>query len=793
MKGATEIVTPTGALIDLVRAEACKGEYLKDMKGSVRPAQGIPAPDWRRLLSGSALTESEVAQGLSVSRRLLSSDREIEMSDLGEWLGGRQHVPLFLEAQAGEGKSTTCLQAALALCDKYVVLEIPDLASVDVVKLRELQEACANKSASQSAPPMLLYTELAVPLDPYETPAALNALNLLYKSEFPARVTVLVAGRHGYCRRLRQLANGEQVKLAPLNVVESHELKRIILECLRLGLENSGEAFISRNFPNLMGYSTLDDELQNTLLMSGNKPVLAALLDAAYGNSFHSRVSQEYEALSPADRRAYAWVSLATVAVGGTSENVIDKIAPGANVEDRCKLDPWDRNEEQLHHARHAVIAQTVIERMSSTTQLRAIMDALLSPGEMSGVDSILVGAVLTCAARWKPVSPGHVELSPADIKSVARDAVLRDLPRLDGFLSQLPGKAHVLSGWSRIMIELLPQEPRHTSANLALAERGKSLAERAVRCVPDSQPELRERIEFYVDRNTILVNRFSNDEDSLQDLAQIALRWTKYLDADWPGEEFYLGLATNGLLVLHRILLAGRLGLDESEIYRLARGAGLAYERLRAIRHGVISQFLSVKYSNLTGRLMHQLFPERRVELLTELWEESVDQEFPNYQTGLTLDHVLESASRKVTGAAKANISKVRMKILSDLVDLSTTRCDALLRLATLAGGDPGVRDKCLHVLREIWDRQSGINLGVARHARAVLNWGDGESCEKDLVEAVAAYSQYINDLDTWNDFQASWQEASALLCRLNLGLGTAAKQARKKAENRIRLSSQH
>jgi hypothetical protein len=270
-------------------------EHLRDALLTAAQASNNPAievdavkdkqrnPDWLRLLSGRALTASEVENGMAIPRRLSIIGDDVELTNMTSWLREHRGATLLLRADAGEGKSTYLRLLANVLRSSAIVLRwlpgrefsVDDALSI-AYTTRSLLGPDSPSSNIESLPIVIL-TELHPVLDNAAAEAVLAALN-----EHELRgdeVIFLIAGRSSAINSLvPQPAGAIPCSLAPINEVD------ILLLCSHLQqayvhISNTmSQENITRLFPNLITFLQLSPAEQVHYFLPTKQPLIVGFL-----------------------------------------------------------------------------------------------------------------------------------------------------------------------------------------------------------------------------------------------------------------------------------------------------------------------------------------------------------------------------------------------------------------------------------------------------------------------------------------------------------------------------------
>jgi hypothetical protein len=748
--------------------------------------------DWRRLLGGTALSINDVAAAAFVPRRLVTGEgRSVATDELPGWLGGELGRTVLIVADAGEGKTTYLNVLAVQMAEHFITLRwrFPDPYDRERLarfheSVRERLQLRLGEQLGPLDPPLLVLGDADTGLDA-GTADLLSSSFALRESEPDAAVVVL-AGRPGQLQTLRRRLDAEIVGLAPLDRREAQELCGLVRRAHTALSATMTEDGIARRYPNLLAFLGWSEDAQADLLSQTDAQLLAALLQAVYGRHFYDRLIDEYKRFlpSPADQKAYLHVCLATAAGAPLPVDLLTALAPTAHVDERAQNDPWILDDDGMHSARHATIAQVVLEEAGVYARLTECLRDWLRLFLVDDDAAPVFERILYQAGHWEPIAPERTRQFKGELRARVR-AVLRGADGFHERVLALWGRdVHRLIRWGAILRAFIPSADP-TSSHLSLIDANLALLEQARLLLPADDVNMRHRVGYYLDKARRDRIRVLGAEP-LEDVESRMLRWAGYIGEPWCGPDFYTDVFWDAVTMAEALTVGGIAEQDEERVVEAFRTAAISFEWLRALIGGLDrTDQRAIKYTMLMNRYIYQALPTARLRICREAWRLSARLGEPNSLLGVIYADLLSGPD----GAGEADVAEARTVLLAVLA-AEPTRVDALLDLALLSRGDPEARVEARSYLRDALDLElEGNGLALAHHAAAILTDGRDDAVAH-LRVAIDAYAGNVTNARLWESLGERWKAACSELARLGAGpasgcMGTL-RQARSKWDHR-------
>jgi len=713
--------------------------FLERAPIKVLPLSSDVPGDPRRLLGGSALAPTDI-QAFAVRRRVYieSLKQETDLEGLSSWLAGQTEKTLLLIAETGEGKTTFTNLLLNPLRDKFITLEW------DIDNLRPLNHhdlRIFHNIVRTFLPPEVV-DDLA-PQEPTlivigEIPAGLSGStsdhicsSLVKRASSPDPSVVLIVGRPAELQPILYGISAEIIRLLPINLEEADELcsnlRKAYSELISRGISGTE---LEERYPNLFRFLELPRSNQIKLFLESKKPLIAALLQAVYGEDSWKRLKKEFDSLKQAEKNAYMHICLASSAGKPVPEQLLRWLAPDAQVESHCQYNPWVRIDGS-HVARHKVIAQTVIEESGANTLLMECLGKWLDCFEKTEISPLLVWRIFNQIAEWQPVTPERKQSRSFKglIKRLARQA----LSERKDFISHLIRHAenderHVIQ-WAATIHELLPD--RLGEKDLYLLGAIRTLLEKVMSTTVDTS--LKQRGQYYLDKNERDTRKAKNQPEDIGQLSVRIKSWNQIMgERRWEPDFFTdLFLDANSLA---RILTVGpeRTNLDSEQLLEAYMVAALAFENLR-LRSGYNERCRQLDigvYSELISRLLYYALPTKKIKVLQAAWEVSAKTQNPNAKTGIQYAKLLPPEDARV--------------VLISIIDKHPEWGEAHYELSSLAQTESQRNEARKSIEAGFAAKPSGLSLAMLNHAAAVVAQNLSER-EKFLRLSVQGYHAYI------------------------------------------------
>lgn len=770
-------------------------------------------PDWDALLSGSTLSIDDAVAGMVVARDLRHGRVTVEAAAISDWLAARVGRTLFLAAEAGEGKSSFLNHLSAVLRDRWLVVRWVQAARMDFSGPVDFRRLVAANSAGAAPPRLLVVADLVTELTPGDVDQLTRDLVEREADPATAEVTVLFVGRPGWLGTLRRAVRAELLQLAPIGPGTAAALAGLLVRAHgELVAAGASPAELADRYPNLRSF--LDrSPAERAGFFAADRPMLASMLRAVYGERFHSRLVEEYERLGPADRRAYLHVCEATVTAGGVSDELLTRLVPDSpDLDRRARHDPWTTEPvDRAHVARHPTVAQTVLEAAAGPVDLQRSTEVLLRCAADSEEALALLGGWLKVAGTWNPVAEVPAVLAPAQIQRAARDALSRSEADLERVVAVLLGPRWRCADWARTLYLLLPEGPRRSPSNLLLVALSRRLVDAALLGADGPLGGHQEqRLQYWRDKLDMLADRLQADEPT--DTYEYVMRWSAFIGQDWCANDFYSDLCRAACRAVDHQLAADGWEPDDDVLFNSFLVATAAMQHLR--RDHVVAPHLVRRFATLMGRQLHRALPVRKVEVLRRSWQLSLRLGVPDIQTGMQYDTcLLTAAAAAGSSRERAELHRARVELLTAAVGAAVSG-EPLFRMAVLAQEQPGLglRPALAEAVADfLAGEPTGLSAALAWHARALLP--DDPPATPPAVppasppapppavppvalpvgrvaalrEACRWYETVVLARDDWLLWGEPWRQACRALTSLDHAAGTAAAAVHQRSRARL------
>lgn len=738
---------------------------------------GRRAVDWQRFLNGSALALPEIQNGLAVRRRLATPEGDVELADMLSWIRHHPGKVLFLGADAGEGKSTYLTMLTAELAGSAMVFRWNAGFRLTIDELQDAATTARSLLGPAAAPdvPLVALLELRPALDD----AAFDAvLSTLAEHESRAGEAVfIIAGRRNVMNALASRATGvDRCSFGPLSRDDTAALcEQVRRACDEVTKSNDPE-YVSRRFPNLYDFVALPADQQADYFAQPGKPLIAGFLKAVYGDDFVRRLVGEYQRLAEVDvagQRAYLHVCLATVAGLALPERTLRALAPEADLDRRSKHDPWVRTERDEHIARHAIIAQTVLERSGDYTALTKSFEDWLDlsrrkPATLSLLYDVVTGVVHMRSMAGDRTVVHRIRKRLADV--VADDDSL--IPRLVAESGSSPAR---LFSWARLLRRAAPVRPN--ADHLELLSVVAKLYDAARDGADGTDRALAERIEYHRDRLSRDVATASGRSESIDVLEDRVTRWRDFIGRDWADAQFCAELYDAAYSLASALTFDGPVDRDSDSVFLAYAISGEAFACLYATEDTPLINKRMGSAGELLNRYLRYALPTRHVPALKRAW--GMTRGEPRHPaTGIRYAEALID-----TGDLDAAID-----VLKEVLDLSPGDPGAICTLAELTDRREDLIEFLLNLVDT--DVYTVLSAKAPVHAAAARIARDPDLRVHHLQRAVEAFAQIQWNANLWDRLGHQWTSACAELRRAgghSDSCGRALTQARAKYQ-RIR-----
>ena len=714
------------------------------------------SPDWLRLLNCRVLTDPEIASGIAVPRRLRTPGEELELTEVLPWLKRSRGKTFFLKADAGEGKSTYLNLISNALAGAAIVLTWrpgTQLYIDDVLNIVETARSMYSPESGDepSSLPVLILSELR----PHLNNETMNmVLSTLHEHELRGDEAIfLIAGRPGVINLLvSQITGAEICSLAPINAAEASALCIQLEHAYAEVLATVSLTRVAELFPNLPNFVRLSLSEQSSYFLLPEQPLIVGFLKAIYGNDFVQRLVGEYRQIeNDADRLAYLHVCLATMSGVPMPEHFLRALVPAAAIDKRSNYDPWVRTNDDAHMARHALIAQTVIEGSKDYTSLSQCFEQLMAlTSELPDSLSLLFD-IATEVAYMRPFWSADRRI-PARIRKRFAAAFMLDENLLNKLLAESTSASRLFS-WANLLASMPSAKP--SSQYVDLYETAMDLLRVASELTPQSGGTLSESIEYRTDCAIRDLALATNEEESIDVLEDRIVRWRDFIDRPWPGPHFYADLFDAARDVAIALTFHQLPDRDSDSLYDAYLTAALAWEHLDAMRADFL---LNPRYSasgELFRRHMYYALPSRYVQVWEAMWKKARYLHTRAWPGIRYAESLLEDRSRHDQAIAT----------LLEVLDHFPCNSECIYALAKISSGNSElshfVRSKateCTSLISKVAD------LGMMHHAAAMVE-EDAAIRQEQLEKAVDNFAKHEWNAAGWDVYGESWIGACAEL----------------------------
>ena len=777
---------------------AADNEYLRDVMGEAARVSGSSAlevsaartgqrpPDWLRLLSGRAMTASEVQNGMAIPRRLTTIGEDVDLADMPSWLEQRRGATLLLRAEAGEGKSTYLSLLKETLKDSAIVLTwSPDqILRVDEVQnFADTVRSLFNAEIAAREPESLLVVvlaELRPALDEVTANAIISTLN---DHELRGDEAIfLIAGRPSAINSLVPSPIGaERCSLGAMNASDVSTLCVHMQRAYAEISSSKSDSHISALFPNLSNFLQLPIAEQINYFLAPGQPLIVGFLKAIYGNDYIKRLVDEYRLMErAADRQAYLHVCLATMSGLSLPERFLRALAPNAELDIRSEYDPWVRTDNDEHIARHSVIAQTVLERSGAYAGLSECFEDLVQMAHQQPNALQLLFDVANGVTRMRALSTKDIRI-PGRIRSRLADALALDQELSDRLLAESNSAARLFS-WGNLLRYVLPRKP--SAQYVTVYETAVDVLNRALGLAQQADRPLAERIEYTLDCALRDLALATDQTESIDEREDRIMRWRDFIGRDWAGPRFYADLFDEAREVAHELTFSRVPDRDSDSLYWAYLIAGVAYQYLWATHSESYIAGRMNYTGNLLNRAIRYALPTRRADVWKEIWHvaESLHT-FPSpgieyAQSLLQMSGGQSSKDEAITVLLKvSDIFNLDPNELRFLAETASTRTDLA----------PSLKTSISDLISDHISRSTGATSLALLYSAAALLEEDESLRRRHLEESAEWFSKVRWNSTNWQDQGHYWGWACAELKRLGgsaAGCGSVFQNVRTKME---------
>ena len=712
--------------------------------------------DPARFLSGASLAGVEVSE-YAVSRRVDIAGQEFTLDELAARLTSEATVG-YLIAGAGEGKSTYLHALCSSLTSRAIVFRWRVSGQLDWPKLQTFRDVVASAGLTGNADqlPIVIVRELATKPTREQEDALIEIVQEVPSGLTPSGTSIVLAGRPAWLNRLRRrVTTGQTIRLMPLSDAEAGVLIENLREAYESCLRDRGKAWTQAHFPNLGHFLSLPHPSQVKVFSEGSS-LVGSLLHAAYGREFLRRLRDEYHDLNTADRAAYLLVSLATSAIGGISEELLESICPDANIERSSAGSPWQRDVDSVHTARHEMIGKLVVEdkKAASGREISHIIGRIVEAAITDGEARDLFLNAIRIYDDPRSLVPGQQRKSERQFRGALRSGIVNHRDLWEEFENTIGPEPIEYMNYSYILHRLLKGDDG-SSGDYILARSKHLLTLAEAGAEPDSP--LANRARFH----RVMINRDIRlrTGDSVDDLGDFRAL-VPMMNDRWPGSLFYAQVVSLGLSALRGI------DIDGEESDRVAQAVLEAWQRLRL--NGDTRE-LVYQYAPFVARRLYDWPQDRRLSLLEAAWEFSRALRNPDGALACLIDDELIKLDNARHSDPVAEYGTRRRDVLALSVVSGQDDAEVVLRYAEFAGpSDEAACDAVRQAGGELaTSADDAATRSMALHALAIVAASD-ETRLLNLRAALTAYEQSMLSRDDWLTRAHYWKRALRELRRV-------------------------
>jgi hypothetical protein len=707
-------------------------------------AEGIP--ELESLLDGSVLTPDICHAGGAADRRVMHDGEELGIADSLSWLASQSVRTVFLYGDRGDGKTSYINLLAARSLETHIFLRWERIElGFDVGQLEEYRERVVTLMGgrpSDSSPTVVVVYSLPPYGDDDAEQRLVRALRVR-QHDRTDRVIVLVEGRRGDLDRLADKVRPECISLAPINRMEADQWAQLLKKAHSTATSKGmAPEKLAAKYPHLPEFLQLDRNTQEEHLADSTSPLIVKLLQAVYGEGMWTKLREELEDLEQEDRKAYMHICMASMAGGTLPDTMLTVLAPGSDLDDRSNRDPWIRNSEGRHSARHQYIAQVVLEKswIKRRTLLQECVNDLVKHLRSGREYGDVLRQVALAVREVDHVSRISDRDGLRNILLTSIRRALSEVESLDRLLhSQAPTDYWHHAAWAQVLSDLAA-DPETGLALLRANDKLLSISESLPEC-PNH-----DRVTYYRVRNRVRRLKMV-DEFDFDAACEAVTLMASTVHAEWREAGFYVDLFSWSRDALQEWGIREFEGenIDRGELLYKKLGEALEWYRALTPEAEQVERF-SKQYGSLVAGPLHYQLPAKALALLKHSWQFSVDLENPNSRTGeLYAEALLDRRNR---GASTSPSSREEaVQVLRIVLDSPLIPSYAPYLLVTNTKEEDLPRE---WFLERIEVAGSGAINGEARgyltHARALAEQ-DLDKRIPILLDAIKHYAKASHD----------------------------------------------
>jgi hypothetical protein len=665
---------------------------------------------------------------------------------------------VVLRAEAGEGKTTYLSLAHAVLRESAVVLRWIAESELTMDEVLNVTGSVRSTTESESLPAVVL-AELRPTLD---EPTRNIALATLREHESRADDTVfLIAGRPAEVNYLADRLGGTEITtLAPIYGTEVFDICDRIQRAFSEVSKTLTTEQIAERFPNLVTFTGLPQSERAAYFSVPDQPLIVGFLRAVYGNDFVQRLVTEYRNYDAADQLAYLHVCLATMAGVKLPEPVLSALAPAAHLDERSRMDPWLRTELDEHLARHAVVAQAVLEGSEDYSALEGCFQDWVDVSSRQRRAVSLMFDVISGITYMKPLARNGAS-SKRRIRTRLIQVLANDTSLQQRIVTESGTSPARLFSWARLLWVLTPITRNDESESLLQVV--VDLYESALDMPLETT--FAERIEYHRDRALRDLAIASGVPESEDDLLDRLIRWRDFLRREWVDAEFYANFFDAARDLAHELTLGRPPERDSDALYHAYLAGILAALYLRSSGDAKRWSERAGASTELFVKQLSYALPTRQIDIHRLHWERSRELG-TGWHSGTVYAESLVETYAKGESRDEALVDEAAL-VLTQVLRAAPGDYEAIYQLAQIAVKRP----EHIPFVREAIERFSVVSrwgAALVLNAAALIEH-DSDARRERLQQAVEAAAQ----LDRWSPHMwqklgKHWQQHHAELRRL-------------------------
>lgn len=619
----------------------------------------------------------EIDSGIAIPRRLATPDGDVALSDLPQWILQRPGRVVFVRAEAGEGKTTYLSLAHAVLRESAVVLRWIAESELTMNEVFNVTETVRSTAESASLPAVVL-AELQPTLD---EPTRNVALATLREHKSRADDTVfLIAGRPAEVNYLADRLGGTEIStLAPIDETEVFDICDRIQRAASEVAKTRTTDWIADTFPNLLTFTALPQSDRAAYFLVPDQPLIVGFLRAVYGNDFVQCLVTEYRNYDAADQHAYLHVCLATMAGVKLPEPVLSALAPAARLDERSRMDPWLRTELDEHLARHAVVAQAVVEGSEDYSALEGCFQDWVDVSSRRPRAVSLMFDVISGITYMKPLARNGTG-SKRRIRARLIQVLANDISLQHRIVAESATSPARLFSWARLLWVLTPITRNDESA--ALLQVVVDLYEAALDM--PLERTFAERIEYHRDRALRDLAVASGIPESEDDLVDRLIRWRDFLRREWVDVEFYASFFDAARELAHELTVGRPAERDTEPLYQAYLAGILAALYLRSSGDAKRWSERAGASEDLFVKHLSYALPKRQIDVHRLHWERSRELG-TNWHSGTVYaESLIESHAKG--GMRDESLVDEAALVLTEVLRAAPGDYEAIYQLAQIA-----------------------------------------------------------------------------------------------------------